>query len=504
MMSIVLLSLVPEFFLSLSILMFLITNVYIVNSLKLNFPILKKELFSQVFLILLFASFLFLFVKVEGSCSNSLFFVDSSSINLKLFWMFFCTFSFVLIWRSFLIQQLNFFEFFVLFLLSVLSSLLLLSSSDLLIIYLIIELQSICFYSLASFKRGSSYSSEAGLKYFISSALMSCIFLFGCSMIYGALGTLNFNAVSLLLSFPLVNSSLYLQNYIVIGSLLIVIFFLFKLSIAPFHFWFPQVYDGSPLSSTIIFSLLPKFIIFSLLVKWLVTISSVSIILQPFLLGFGVFSSLFGIFLALRQKKLKKLFIYSSIGQLGLPLCSLSLMNLNSVVYSYFFFLIYMLTSVLLWSSFLFLYSSQKRSSKVTSTVLYVSSLSNLFYFNKIWAFSILIIFFSMCGVPPLSGFIAKFWIYVSLIESNYFLVAVFLILLGGFSAFYYLKVLKVSFFENKALVVVRGENNSLFKKTYFNLDCFINALFLFLLCFLTFYPDFLFFYLNTVVSVFI
>ena len=105
-----------------------------------------------------------------------------------------------------------------------------------------------------------------------------------------------------------------------------------------------------------------------------------------------------------------------------------------------------------------------------------------------------------MCGVPPLAGFISKFWIFFSLIDSNYFLVSVFLILLTGFSAFYYVKVLKVSFFENKA-PTVSGENQSIFKNDFFSFDCTIFAFCLFLLIFLTFYPDLIFYYLNIIVS---
>ena len=338
MFSITFLSLAPELFLSLSILIFLIVNTVVVNSMKYNFPVLKNEIFSQVILILFFSIFILNSVQIGGYIASNLFFIDASNINIKLIWLFFCLGSFVLIWRSSLIQKLNFFEFFLLYLLSIFASLLLLSSSDLLAVYLIIELQSICFYTLASFRRGFSFSSEAGLKYFISSAFMSCIFLLGASILYGSLGTLNLPALSLLLSFPLVDSASYTSSLVLVGSLFIIIFLLFKLSVVPFHFWFPQIYDGSPLAATIIFSILPKFVVFSILVKWLLVVNGVSVFFSPFIIACGVVSSLVGVFLALRQKKIKKLFIYSSIGQLGLPICALALDTFNSVLYSYFFF----------------------------------------------------------------------------------------------------------------------------------------------------------------------
>jgi proton-translocating NADH-quinone oxidoreductase chain N len=404
-------------------------------------------------------------------------------------WLSFCIISFSLIWRSFIIQKLNFFEFFVLYLLSVLSSVLLLSSADLLATYLIVELQSICFYTLASFRRGFAYSSEAGLKYFISSAFMSCLFLLGASILYGSLGTLSYSSISLLLSLPLSASSSYLSYFVLFGSLLIVIFFLFKLTIAPFHFWFPQIYDGSPLSATILFSLLPKLIFFSVLVRLLATLGCFFNYFSYFILLCGFFSSAFGIFLALYQKKLKKLFIYSSIGQLGLPICAVSIMNFNSILYSYFFMFIYMITNILLWGYFFFSYYSQKKSNPKQEPILFITSLSDLFRFNKGWSLVILFVFFSMGGIPPFSGFVSKLWVYVVLVESHYYLLSFLLILIGSFSAFYYIKILKVTFFENSS-VGVGGTNTTIFRMVFFNVDCLVYASLLFSLLFLTFFPE--------------
>ena len=493
---ITLFSFTPEIYLSLSILIFLLFNIMVLNTSTFNYPVLKLEIFSQVITILVCLFLLLLCVKIEGFAYNSSFIIDITNINLKLVWLVFCIFSFIIIWRSSIVQKLNFFEFFVIYLLSIFASLLLVSSVDLLANYLIIELQSICFYILASFRRASSFSSEAGLKYFISSAFMSCIFLLGASIFYGCLGTLTFSSTSLLLTFGATEDSYFIYSYLFLGSVLILIFFLFKLSVAPYHFWFPQIYDGSPLSSTIIFSILPKFIIFSVLIRWLSSISVIAPLLTPIILLSGAFSTFFGVFLALKQKKLKKFLIYSSIGQLGLPVSLISLLNYNSVVYSYFFFIIYMITSVLVWGYFFVSFFSFQANTLHSSheKPLFLTALTNIFFQNKIWSFLLLIIFFSMCGVPPLSGFIAKMWIYSNLLDFNYYSISVFLILVGAFSAFYYIKIIKISFFENKTIEAFRV-NHSIYRFSFFAIDCTLYAFFLFLLLFFCFYPDFLLFF---------
>ena len=263
----------PELFLSLSILLQLMFNARLVNNLSFNFPLFNKEIFWQTFFILLCVFLLLLNLKIEGFFSTFLFLNDESSRLIKLMFILSClVVSFVLL-RSFVLQSLNFFEYFSILLLSILSLLLLVSSCDLISTYLVIEMQALCFYILASFRRNSAFSTEAGLKYFIAGAFISGIFLLGASLVYGSLGTLNFNTLSLLLSFNLNTDLIYIKMFSLVGILLITITLLFKVAAAPFHFWAPDVYEGAPLSSTIVFSILPKLVIFSFFIKWLCVIS---------------------------------------------------------------------------------------------------------------------------------------------------------------------------------------------------------------------------------------
>lgn len=204
--AIILKSFIPEIFLSISILCQLIFNIKLINVPKYNYPIIDREVFYQTLFILVCLFFLYSNLKIEGFFSNFLFINDESSKILKMLTLFVCFFTLNIVFQSFSLQRLNFFEFFIIFLLSLFSLLLLISSSDLISFYLVIEMQSLCFYILASFKRDSAFSTEAGLKYFISGAFISGVFLFGSSLIYGVLGTLNFNAMNLLLAFPLSSS----------------------------------------------------------------------------------------------------------------------------------------------------------------------------------------------------------------------------------------------------------------------------------------------------------
>jgi NADH-quinone oxidoreductase subunit N len=262
-------------------------------------------------------------------------------------------------------------------------------------------MQALCFYVLASIKRDSAFSTEAGLKYFISGAFISGFYLFGCSLLYGALGTLNMNSISLLLfqNVSLYNSELDFLCYV--GIIFIIITLLFKISCAPFHFWSPDVYEGSPLASTVIFSILPKISMLFFFIKWIICINNTFSQINTLLLTIGIISTFIGTFFALGQKRLKRLIIYSSIAQTGFLVCSLSIGNLNGFSAMYFFLLIYVITSVLMWGHFSVFYVFQQKVSSFNEenpSSLFLSSFANLFKYHSVWAFSFVVVFFSVGG----------------------------------------------------------------------------------------------------------
>jgi NADH-quinone oxidoreductase subunit N len=488
--AIILKSFLPEIFLSLAILVQLVYNSRFINILNFNSPIIDREVFGQTFFILLCVFFLFLNLKIESFLPNFLFLNDESSRVIKLLFVFSCLISSFVISRSFSLQKLNFFEFFSILLLSILSLLLLTSSCDLLSTYLLIEMQALCFYILASFRRSSAFSTEAGLKYFISGSFISGLFLFGASLIYGCLGTLNFNHLSLLLSFSLNEELIVFKYFVLLGILLITIVLLFKIASAPFHFWAPDVYEGAPLSSTIIFSILPKLVIFSFFMKWVSVICCFFTEIKDIFVFIGVISVAVGTFFALRQKRMKRLVIYSSIAQIGFLVAALACGSADGFASIFFFLIIYILSSVLIWNHITFYYEFEAYENELSyGTPLFLTSLSNLVSMNRLWAFSFLVIFFSIAGIPPASGFLAKIYVIYSLIDADQLMGAIFLIMMSAISVYYYLRVVKVIYFESKGLVPDSYKFKTVYTTNLLSFDSILIAVCLFLLVFFFFYP---------------
>jgi len=490
-------SFLPEIFLSFAILSQLLFNIRIINNLNFNFPILDKELCIQVFFILICLLSLFTNLKIEGVLSNFLFVNDEASRVIKIFFIITCLILLIFIFRSFLFQRLNFFEFFSIFLFSVFSSLLLVSSVDFLSAYLCIEMQALSFYILASFNRNSTFSTEAGLKYFIMGSFISCIFLLGASFIYGVLGTLNFNAINLLLIFPFEIDLVFAKFFIILGSLLIIITLFFKISAAPFHFWSPDVYEGSPLSSTLIFSVLPKLVVLTFLTRWIYTTSAIFSEIHFFFLVSGILSVIIGTFFALKQKRLKRLIIFSSIAQIGFILIALSSNSFEGYISQFFFLIVYIVTSILIWGHFVILQNSQALQSTFYNkeqSSLFLSNLAGLYSLNKYWSFSFVLIFFSVAGIPPLTGFLSKLLIILSVVNSNQTVFAAILVAISAISVFYYIRIIKIIYFEGTKTSLNQNKILSLIdsKADLFDVDCFIFALLLFFLIFLFFYPTFL------------
>lgn len=490
----------PEFFLSLSIIFLLLFNSYITNNLNYKFPILEKEIFVQVYTILFYVFLLFSNNKIIGYDTNFFFISDLCSQNLKFFFSGFCLLFFVIIWRSFVIQKLNFFEYFIIVLLVILSLDFLASSFNLLSIYLCLELQAISFYVLASFQRNSIFSSEAGLKYFISSSLVSGIFLLGCAFIYGSYGTVNLHHIYILNTVNLLENYQYIMYFVTVGSFLIIGAFLFKLVVAPFHFWFPQIYDGAPLASTIIFSTFPKIIVMSVFLRFWSVFFPILYFSKTILFLIGIFSVFFGILKGLKQKRLKKLYIYSSISQMGLCVCALADGSLESYAVMYFFLIVYLLTSILMWGTFVLINKNQpkeflnsqsllKAKNEIDVYSLFISKLNRLFNANIMLAFVFLCLLFSLGGIPPFAGFISKIYIYFTLMKTNKYEFSVIILYLSTFGVYYYIKILKIMFYEN-SLDTQPLKTQTIFNDYALELDYFICSLALFLLLLIGIFPN--------------
>jgi len=488
----------PEIFLSLSILYQLIVNSKIINSIHNKYPIINIEILWQGIFILLCLFFLELNQSLDIQTFRILFISDICTQTIKIFLVFIATLCFIIIWKSFVLQNINFFEYFSLYFLSLLGILLLINTYDLISAYLVIELQALAFYILACFKRTSSFSTEAGLKYFILGSFISGLFLLGSFLIYAFIGTLNINDIALILSFSV--EDIYLKIVILIGAILITISLLFKAAVAPFHFWAPDVYEGAPLSSTIIFSIIPKFSIFVFLMRWLSVFINDFIFLKVLLVAAGIFSVLWGAYFAIAQKRIKRFIIYSSISQVGFIVVACSVCSVESYTSIFFYLFIYLISSIVIWGSLVSLYDYNKAilkfDGKLNLKPLFIIDMASYFKLNYTWSMMLLFLFFSFAGIPPLSGFLSKLLIILGLIYNDDFLVAILLIVISIISTYYYLRIIKVIFFDTQKYNII--SKSLLTSYSYsLNIECTILSFCIFLLFFLFFYPSIIVLLLN-------
>jgi len=350
-------------------------------------------------------------------------------------------------------NKLNSFEYYILILFAILGLLLLACSFDLISTYLAIEMQSLSFYVLATFKRNSAFSTEAGLKYFILGAFSSSLILFGSSIIYGFTGTTNFGDLFYLfnnISFNFSSESLnymfeiyYYQNAIIISSIFIAVGLLFKLAAAPFHMWSPDVYEGSPTSTTAIFAIVPKIAVFVLFSRiFLNSFFSFIYWWQIIVIFCAISSIIIGSFIALKQRKIKRLIAYSAISHVGYLLIAFVPGTLIALHAVFFYLFIYMITGVSIW---LIITSVELQLNNNNKNLADFSFLINS---NPILAITFAITIFSLAGVPPLAGFYAKLQIFFVSMDSSMYLLAVIGILSSIISTFYYIRIIKTLYFE--------------------------------------------------------
>lgn len=442
----------PELFLGLSI-VYLLLYGSIVSTYK-TYPLIQNLLLKLSALVLFFCVFLF-YNDSEFFVSKSLLFFNDTIIcdylsYVSKFLIAILSLVCILIIKFYLKdQKLNQFEYTLVILLAILGFFLLCSANELITAYLAIELQSLAFYVMASFKKNSSFSIEAGLKYFVLGSFSSALLLLGFSILYGLLGTLNFEDFKILYSnYTPGNSNhlVYDSGLIQIGLTLILISLFFKLAVAPLHVWSPDVYENSPSSSTIFFAVVSKLGILVLLIR-LFQHSFHGYIYnwRYYVVGLAVLSVIIGSVTALEQRKLKSLLAYSSISHIGYILISFSTGTLEGLQSLYAYIIVYMLAGLCIWSIFLVLrlknFYVQKQNKDLTDYALLVKS-------NNIVAICFAIVLLSIAGFPPLIGFITKMGIFLSAIESSMYFVATVSILTSVISTFYYIRIIKIVYFE--------------------------------------------------------
>ena len=334
--------------------------------------------------------------------------------------------------------KLNQSEFPVLVLLATLGMLVMVSANDLMTLYLGLELQSLALYVLAAFRRDNLKATESGVKYFVLGALASGILLYGSSLLYGFSGTTNFQGLLDVLKTGDPSTG------VIIGGVLVLVAICFKISLAPFHMWTPDVYEGVSAPVTAYFSVVPKIAAFGLLMNLVLTpISLLSSYWQPILMTLAIGSIAVGAFGALFQSHIRRLLAYSAIGHMGFVVLGISVLpNLTEVGTSSLIYLtIYVITSLGVFGCLL----SLRLDGKSVDQIDHLKGLSKTHPKTSICLAAFM---FSMAGIPPLGGFFGKLYVLMSVVEAGFVWIAVVSIVLSVVAAYYYLRVVKVMYFD--------------------------------------------------------
>lgn len=440
----------PELFLVLTILLLLIYGVLYSTSKEKKYPLLICNI-GWLGLLCVFLTFLLL---LKNPLNHGLLFYNTLILdNLSQFFKIIAlggAFFSILISLDYMKKEgINGFEIIILTLLSVSSILFLISSADFISMYLAIEFQSLCFYVMAGSKRDSEFSTEAGLKYFLLGAFSSGLLLFGCSYIYGFTGITNFTELGKLFTpgGQEVVTGLYSLRGCTLGMIFIMVGLLFKLTAVPFHMYAPDVYEGAPTSITAFFSITPKISILAVFIRvFLEGFYDYMIDWQTILIFSSLASMILGAVAALSQNKIKRLLAYSSIGHVGYLLVGLCCGTIEGIQGLLIYLVVYVLMTINIFGIILFPLRREWISS--VQRIKYTTDLSMMAKSNPVLAFTLSISMFSIAGIPPLAGFYSKAFLFFAALSSNLYLLAVIGVLTTVVSCFYYIRVVKIMYFE--------------------------------------------------------
>ena len=336
-------------------------------------------------------------------------------------------------------QNINRFEFPVLILFSTVGMMVLASSGNLMTLYMGLELQSLAIYVLAAFARDELRSSEAGLKYFVLSALASGLLLYGISLTYGFAGTMDFTKLAGVLT-----DTDSVSTGLVVGIAFIIAGLAFKLSAVPFHMWTPDVYQGAPTPVTAFMSTAPKVAPFVVLLRVMEgPFGHIGSQWQPIIIVVSIASMLLGSLAAIGQTNIKRLMAYSSIGHMGYALIGLAAGTEAGVRGV----LIYLLTYIAMSAGAFACILAMRRQGRAVELI---SDLGGLSKTDFPLAVLFAIFMFSMAGVPPMAGFFGKLYVFLAAVQSGLWTLAIIGMLTSIIGCFYYLRVIKVMFFDDK------------------------------------------------------
>ena len=423
---------IPEVILSIGVLLIIIIDLY-----------LQKHKYISFFLIqfLLIIASLYAVTEVPQQNYSSYEFSEFTSLI-----------KFLLILGAIIIfqytyQHLNYLnslkiEYFTISILGLVGAMVMISAYSLLMLYLGIELLSLALYALIGFNKHSGLSSEAAIKYYVLGAMSSGILLFGISLIYGFTGSINYFEIADQIRNIDSNSVQYLG--IIFGIIFITASLCFKFGAAPFHVWVPDIYQGSLISTTILLSTLPKIAVFIVFLKlYFIPFMALEYVWSDILIFIGVASIIIGSIFALTQENIKRLLAYSAISNIGFIILAMALVSNDGLHASLYYTIVYSFTAL---ASFGVVTHITSNSHGIEN----ISDLAGLSKTHPYFAILILITMLSSAGIPPLIGFHAKLMVIQALINNSYILLSILVVLMTVVSAYYYLRVIKAVYFEER------------------------------------------------------
>lgn len=436
---------IPEMMLAIGAMVLLVIGVYLRETASRVISFASVALLIAAMLVSIFAN-----NGDAQSIFDGAFRIDAFSAFCKIIIFAAAAFAIIMSDRFIGGEELSRFEYPILIVLAAFGMSLMVSSTDLISLYMGVETQSLALYILATFNRDSRRSTEAGLKYFVLGALSSCLLLYGASLVYGFTGSTNFDAIATAARADEQNVGL------VIGLVFLISGLAFKVSAAPFHMWTPDVYEGSPTPVTAFFAAAPKLAAMALFARALVgPFPEILDQWQPIIAMIAVASMTVGAFSAIAQTNIKRLMAYSSIGHMGYALVALAAGSSQGISAVLIYMTIYVIMTIGTFASILMM----RRRGGMTENI---SDLAGLNETNTPLAILFTVFFLSLAGIPPMAGFLAKWVVFFAAVEAELIWLAVFGAVASVVSAFYYLRVIWLIWFNKPAPAFERGSGANL------------------------------------------
>ncbi|WP_420547143.1 NADH-quinone oxidoreductase subunit NuoN [Curvivirga sp.] len=426
----------PEIFLAIAIMALMMIGAYS----KAENTLGAVSALTQVSFVVTAGLVLFVVGGTTQLAMNDLFIVDQFAVYMKLL-ILLASLLAVTMSNGFIRREgMAKFEYPILIAFATLGMMMMVSANDLMSLYIGLELQSLSLYVMAAFQRDNSRSTEAGLKYFVLGALSSGMLLYGMSMVYGFAGSTQFDALANAFT---VETGAHMG--VIVGLVFMVAGLAFKISAVPFHMWTPDVYEGAPTPVTAFFAVAPKVAAMALLIRVLVgPFGGLVSEWSQVIVVLSILSMLIGSFAAIAQSNIKRLMAYSSIGHIGFALIGLAAGTEGGVEAVLIYLAIYLVMNIGTFACIL----NMKVGGRMVENI---SDLAGLSKNNPVMAMLIMVFMFSMAGIPPMAGFMSKLFVFKAAVDAGLITLTVIGAVTSVVSAFYYLRVIKVMYFDDPA-----------------------------------------------------